>query len=47
MSNNTQKPICPVQCKYCMAAYVSRRADYWNSGYRLGINKSWGSRNKL
>lgn len=39
--------VCPVGCRYCMAAYVSRRADFWNKGIRLGINKSCVFVNRL
>lgn len=38
---------CPVQCLYCMAQKVSIRADHWNSGERIGINKSCVFINRL
>lgn len=32
--------LCPVDCKYCMASKIDQRSKYWNSGSRIGINKT-------
>ena len=31
---------CPVNCKYCMAQYINSRANYYNNGGRISINKT-------